>query len=157
MPPKSFATLIRESRLPPPGPLGGPIIEAYKKVDGPPPYHPEPNSAPLGALTGAPPRTVVKSIMVLPGTEPTLIAEETRNSRIVQLTAPLVGFTIFVGDAGVNTMNGLSLPLGLAYDIPLPGFQPLYAVTDSPVLLRMNVVISSILVGDIERAYGRGP
>lgn len=139
--------------------MQGSLIELSKKIQSSPPYQPEPNSQPLGAGTGAPPRVIVRALMISPFGAPggaTLVVEPSRASRIATFTAPLVGFSIFIGDAGVK-VGDFSLPPGLPYDIPLPGFQELYAVTDAPVLLSLKMVISPILVGDLERSYGAGP
>lgn len=75
-------------------------------------------------------------------------------SRVIVLTAPLVGFTIFVGDAGVQTNGGLALPRGLPYEFVLPGMQELFAITDAPVFLPVVIQAAAILVGDRQRRYG---
>jgi hypothetical protein len=115
----------------------------------------QPNAQPLGALTGAPPPTVIKVVQILPATAlgaPTLIVPPTRDSRVVSLLAPFVGFSIFIGKSGVK-VGDLSLPPGLPWDIVLPGFDEMYAVTDAPVFLPLRVQIASILIGDRERRY----
>lgn len=115
---------------------------------------PAPNSEPLGARTGAPVRTALKSVQVAPAGGPsgsTLVVEPTRESRVITFVAPLVDFSIFIGDAGVQPGGGLSLPPGLPYDIVLPGLQPLYAVTNAPVYLSLRVQIAPILIGDNQR------
>ncbi len=113
----------------------------------------QPNSEPLGALTGAPPRTIFTSIQVAPfAVGPTLISGPERYARLVAITAPLVGFSIFVGGPGVK-ISDLALPPGLPYQIQLIGFQELYAVTDSPAYMQIRVQIAPLLIGDRERRY----
>ncbi len=106
----------------------------------------------LGAHTGAPPRTVVRAVQILPGGTPTQIVFQTRENRIITMTAPFVGFSIFIGDSGVQAAD-FSLPPGLPFDLPIPGFQELYAVSNAPVLLSLKLVISPMLIGDRERRY----
>jgi hypothetical protein len=112
------------------------------------------NSEPLGALTGAPPRSRLFTLQIIPASanrQPTLIAPAFRQNRVIVLTAPLVGFGIYVGDAGVTPNTGLVLTPGLPYDIIIPGLQPLYAVTDAPTYLPLQIQDSPLLVGDKER------
>jgi hypothetical protein len=120
-------------------------------------------SRPLGFRTGAPPRTSLRAIQVIPfvavgkviqgqAQQPTRLVENDAASRSVVLTAPFVGFSIYVsGDSDVQPGNALRLPPGLPYEIPLVGHQGLYAVTDSPVYLTVNVQVAAYLVGDRER------
>lgn len=116
-------------------------------------YRPTPNSEPLGSETGAPPRPRYFSTSVPPvARQPAVVvAPETRDNRIVTLLAPLIGFTIYVGDAGVSPQNGYALIPGIADDFPLVGFQSLYAITDAPVFLRLQVKIFPILLAERER------
>lgn len=116
-----------------------------------PGYQPTPNSEPLGAETGAPVRPRYYSVAIRPGAAPTQIAPETRDNRIVTLLAPSVGFTVFIGDEGVSARIGYSMQGGVADDFPLVGFQALYAVTDAPVVLRVQVKIFPILLAERER------
>jgi hypothetical protein len=116
------------------------------------------NAEVLGSETGAPPPTDLFSAQVIPesalagsGVEPTLIVPAGRASRLITLSAPFVGFSIFVGNAGVRVSNGHALPAFLPYQIVLPGNQPLYAVTDAPTWLPLRVQIAPILIGDRER------
>jgi hypothetical protein len=111
----------------------------------------QPNTEALGALTGAPPRTTTRVIQIAPATvSPTMVVPPTRESRVIILIAPFVGFGIFIGDTGVK-ISDMQLPPGLPYDVVLPGFQELYAVTDAPVFLPLRIQIAAILIGDRER------
>lgn len=119
---------------------------------------PSPNSEPLGALTGAPPRTRFYSTNVIPSSavgmsrqEPTRIVDGAAPNRVVILTAPIIGFTIYIGDASVTPQNGLALVGGLAYEAILPGLQDLYAVTDAPVYLPLQVQIAAVLLAERQR------
>lgn len=129
-------------------PMGGSLLPAGVRVT--PGYQPTPNSEPLGSETGAPPRPRYFSTVV--GQTASLIATGTRDNRICTVVAPIVGgFTIYVGDAGVSTRNGYALVPGIADDFPLVGFQELFAVTDAPTILRVQVKIFSILLAERER------
>jgi hypothetical protein len=117
------------------------------------------NSQSLGFMTGAPPRTLLSQVLVIPIVNgagvlqvPTMIVPATRENRFVTLTAPLILFSVYVnGEANFSTLSALSLPPGTAYEISLPGNQALYAVTDSPVFVSLRVQIASALAGDTER------
>lgn len=119
---------------------------------------PAPNSEPLGAKTGAPPHVRFYSTLVIPfsaigvrGAEPVQIVPPTPPNRIVTLTAPHVGFTIYIGDSGVSPATGLALPPGRDYQAQLVGLQELYAVTDAPVYLPLQIQVSPILFAERER------
>jgi hypothetical protein len=119
---------------------------------------PAPNSEPLGAKTGAPPHVRFYSTLVIPfsaigvrGAEPTQIVPPTPPNRVVILTAPLVAFTIYIGDSGVSPTTGLALTPGLNYEALLVGLQELYAVTDAPVYLPLQIQISPVLFAERER------
>ena len=115
---------------------------------------PQPNSKPLGYYQGAPPQTRFSAALVKPavfGREPTCIVMSTRENRIVTVTAPLVPFRIFVGSASVSVSQGTALTPGIPYEISLPGDQGLYAVTNAPVYLRLEVQIAAAMAGDLER------
>lgn len=120
----------------------------------------QPNAMPLGALTGAPPQTQLRTYQVIPAAAvgatnvPTLVAEPDRASRVLIFTAPLIGFSIYIGDSGVTGdpgSSGLALPAGLPYEVIVPGLQAVYAVTDAPVYVPLRVQIAAILIGDRER------
>jgi hypothetical protein len=112
----------------------------------------------LGSLTGAPPRVAFKRLIVSAGPTPTLIVPGERASRSVVLTAPFVGFAIFVGNSSVRpNANSVALPPALPYEIILPGLEELYAVTDSPVGLPLQIQIGALLLGDRERAAPPAP
>ena len=119
---------------------------------------PAPNSEPLGAKTGAPPHVRFYSTLVIPfsaigvrGAEPTQIIPPTPPNRVCILTAPLVSFTIYIGDSGVSPATGLALTPGLNYEALLVGLQELYAVTDAPVFLPLQIQISPVLFAERER------
>jgi hypothetical protein len=138
------------------GNVGGPLVAAGVRAQ--PGVAPAPNSQPAGARTGAPPRTKLYSRQVMPfsalGTnsnEATLIISGTPENRVSILTAPLVGFRIYIGDSGVSPQTGLALPPGLAYDVPLVGLQDVYAVTDAPVYLPLQILISIVLMAEQQR------
>lgn len=116
------------------------------------------NSDPLGALTGAPPWARLNQVSVIPfvavgtqGQVPTLIAARERQNRVIVVTAPLVGFSVFIGDSGVRPGYNFALPAGLPYDIIIPGGQELYAVTDAPTFLTVQVQDAPLLLGGTER------
>jgi len=116
------------------------------------------NSVPLGSITGAPPWARLQKIEIIPfaavgnrGQVPTLVAARERQNRIIIVTAPAVGFGIYIGDSGVRPGYSFVLPPGVAYDIIIPGGQDLYAVTDAPTYLSVQVQAAPLLVGDKER------
>lgn len=117
-------------------------------------YEPAPNAEPVGANTGAPPRTQFYSRLVVPAVgakEPTLLVAGTPENRVALITAPDVGFTVYIGDAGVSPLNGTPLTPGLNYEAILPGLQPLFAVTDAPVFLRVGVQVAIVLAAERQR------
>lgn len=133
---------------------GGPALS----VRATPGYQPAPNSEPLGAMTGAPPRTQFYSRPIIPasqlgaaGGSPTLIVAGTAPNRVAILTAPLIGFTVYIGDAGVTPQNGLALTPGLNYEAVLVGLQELYAVTDAPVFVPLQIQVAPVLMAERER------
>jgi len=110
----------------------------------------------LGSLTGAPPRSTFNTLQVSPrvnGRPPVLVVDAARASRVAVLTAPLVGFVIWVGDSGVQVGQGIPLPPGLPYDIVIPGLQEIFAITDAPTILPLRIQVSPLLIGDRERRY----
>jgi hypothetical protein len=121
---------------------------------------------PLGWRTGAPPRTSLRTVQVLPfsavqkvsqgvSAQATKIVDGDLASRAVLLTAPFVGFSIYISEEPtVRPGVGLRLPPGLPYPIELPGGQALYAVTDAPVYLALNVQVAALMIGDRERLPG---
>jgi hypothetical protein len=119
----------------------------------------QPFSQPLGALTGTPTRTRFLQVLVTPLVNgagvrqpPTLIVEATRENRFVILTAPLMNFRIFINsEANLSLLGSLSLPSGLPFEIPLPGNQALYAVTNAPVFLPLQIQIAAAIASDTER------
>lgn len=138
--------------------FGNPGPAASSGVRATPNFVPAPNSEPLGAITGAPPRTRLYSRMVatqasvgVNGGEATQVVTGTANNRLAILTAPLVGWSIYIGDSGVTPDTGLQLTPGLAYEVILPGLQELYAVTDAPVPIALQVQVASVLMAERER------
>ncbi|OHD23639.1 MAG: hypothetical protein A2Y38_01420 [Spirochaetes bacterium GWB1_59_5] len=123
-----------------------------------PGFEPAPNAEPLGALTGAPPRTKFYSRPVIPavavgvgGNEATQIVDGTAANRVAVLLAPDVGFTIFIGPSGVSPATGLALPPGQPYEAILVGLQDLYAVSNAPVWLPLQVQVAPVLMAERER------
>jgi hypothetical protein len=110
---------------------------------------PSPNSKPLGAKTGAPPRTQFYNRPIGPAA--TQLVAGTAENRVAILTAPLIGFTVFIGMPGVTPLTGLALPPGLNYEAILPGLQELWAVTDSPVPVAVQVQVAPVLMAERER------
>jgi hypothetical protein len=136
------------------GVLGGPRAGSRST----PNQVPTPNSEPLGAKTGAPPRVRFYSTKIIPftaigvrGAEPTQIIPPTPPNRLITLTAPFVGFTIYIGDSGVSPTTGLALPPGRDYQAQLVGLQELYAVTDAPIYMTLQIQVSPILFAERER------
>ena len=127
--------------------FGDPSIPRQTAVDvgGRPP-----NSRSAGAYTGAPTQTQFLAAPITPGAA-SLIVPQTRENRFIIITAPFVGFSIFVGGSGVSILNGLRLPAMLPYEITLPGNQALYAVSNAPVRLQLSLQIAPAITGDIER------
>lgn len=121
-------------------------------VRGTPTFSPAPNSEPTGALAGVPPRTEHYRRDVT--SDVGQIVRPTSENRVVTLMAPLVGFTIWIGDSSVNSRLGLALPPGLAYTITLTGLQELYAVTDAPVPLPLQIQVSIVLMAERQRIVG---
>ena len=110
----------------------------------------------LGSLTGAPPYTKTAKLLIAPfdgNREPARIVAAHRQSRVITLSAPVVGFTIFVGGSDVQPGVGIALPPLIPYDFILPGYQELYAVTDAPVFLPLQLQIAPLLIGDRERRF----
>jgi hypothetical protein len=129
--------------------LGGP---AFPGVRATPAFTPAPNSEPTGALQGVPPRTKHFRRDITDDAQQIVMA--TPENRVVFLTAPLVGYTIWIGDSSVNPQNGLALPPGLTYDTPLLGLQDLYAVTDAPVSIPLQIQVSIVLMAERQRIVG---
>lgn len=137
----------------------GPLISAGVRAT--PAFQPTPNSEPLGALTGAPVRTIFRSYQIIPasavgagGNEAVLIVPPTAANRVISLLAPAVNFRIYIGDSGVTPQNGYALPPGQPYETVIPGLQDIYAVTDAPVFLRLQVQIAPILYAEQQRKVG---
>lgn len=112
---------------------------------------PPPNSQPLGENTGAPPRTRVFHVQVPPGGVQLVGAD--KYNRAITVTPPDVGFGIFLGPRGRPNPVGFPLIAGVPYEIEVPGFQELWASTNSPVLIPVLVKVAPLLVGDRERRW----
>ncbi len=117
-----------------------------------PAFEPAPNSEPLGAKAGAPPRVRFFRAAI------TDVAEEivmgTSENRVVTLTAPAVGWSIYVGDQGVSPKTGMALPPGIPVTLQLVGLQSLRAVTDAPVPIPLQIVVAPILMAERQRLTG---
>lgn len=136
--------------------VAGALIETARKAQasggGPFPFGP--NDAPLGSATGAPPRTWVRTYQVVPaaaGGEPTLVVPATRENRVAVFIAPIIGFSVFIGEPGINTGTGMALSPGIPYDMVIPPDQAIYAITDAPTYIPLRVQVGPILVADRER------
>lgn len=114
---------------------------------------PSPNSEPVGALTGVPPRTQLYQRMVT--ADAGKIVPGTPENRIIVVTAPFVNFTVYVGsDASVGPATGVALTPGIPYDITLTGLAELYAVTDAPIPIPVSVQVSIVLMAERQRIVG---
>lgn len=131
------------------GGLGGPAIPGVRAT---PAFSPAPNSEPTGALAGVPPRTQHYRRDITEDSQQIVLG--TSENRVVFLTAPLVGFTVWIGDSSVTPQTGVALTPGLTYDTPLVGLQDLYAVTDSPVPIPLSISISIVLMAERQRIVG---
>lgn len=115
-------------------------------------YEPAPNSEPVGALAGVPPRTRLYQRGITSAAQEIVLG--TAENRLITLTAPLVGWNIYVGDASVSPKIGLQLPPGIPYQLPVVGLQSLYAVTDAPITLPLQILVSIILAAERQRIVG---
>lgn len=119
----------------------------------------QPNAQPLGALTGAPPRTRIMQVLITPIVNgagvpqaPTMIVPETRENRFITLTPPVSAFTIYMNtEAHFNVLSALALTPGIPYEIALAGGQTLYAVTNAPTFQALQVQIAPAIASDTER------
>jgi hypothetical protein len=130
--------------------LGQGFSPGFRPTPG---YHPTPNGEPTGYKTGAPVYTKFFSLQIPPG-KATEIVPGTAENRIVTITAPALSFKVFIGTTGVTVNRGLQLPAGLAYQALLPGLQALYAATDAPVVLTLQIQVATILASDQQREVG---
>ncbi len=128
---------------------GGPLIAGVRATPG---LIPTPNSEPTGYLTGAPVLTRFFGATVMTASQQ--IVEGAANNRVVILLAPIIGFTVFIGAAGVTPGTGLALPPGQPYEALLPGLQELHACTDAPTPLRVQVQVASVLFAERQRRVG---
>lgn len=143
------------------GGVAGPLIDTGVRAQssGPGPFPFGPNGAPLGSATGGAPATTLRTYQVIPSAlvggsanqQATRIVMRSRENRVVVFTAPIVGFSIYIGDAGLTTQTGMALTPGIPYDVVLPPDQEIYALTDAPTYLPLRVQVSAILVADRER------
>ena len=146
---------------PPPGEMGKPGAGVATAVLNPSVGQTgQVNSAPLGSATGAPPWARQQQLQIIPFAAinnrqgATLVGERNRQNRVLTFQAPSVGFTVWIGDSGVKPGVGLALPAGVPYDIIIPGGQEVYAITDAPVYLPVQVFAGPLLIGDKERRMG---
>jgi len=131
-----------------PGGMGGIGPSGVRHTPG---YQPTPNSEPMGSITGTPVRTRLYSFPLLPGPTAVQIISETRENKIALVTPPNVGFTVYIGDAGVTPQTGFALQPGVEKEIILAGFQQVFAVSDAPVMLRLQIEVAPILLAERER------
>lgn len=117
-----------------------------------PTVQPVPNNVPAGAQTGAPPRTRIYSRLVLPGT-PTLLVDASPENRVVSIRPPNVKATLYVGDPGLTVGTGMAVPI-IGQDLPIVGLQEVWAVTDSPTAMRVNIYVSIVLMAEQARPVG---
>jgi len=117
-----------------------------------PAFEPAPNSEPLGAKAGAPPRVEFYRRAVTSDSQEVVIGAA--QNRVVTLTAPLLGWTIYVGGDGLTPGNGVALPGGIPYAIQLVGLQKLFAVTDAPIPIPLQIVVAPILMAERQRLTG---
>ncbi len=78
----------------------------------------------------------------------------TPENRVVTLTAPALGWSIYVGDQGVSTRTGTALPPGIPVTMQLVGLQALRAVTDAPMPIPLQIVVAPILMAERQRLTG---
>ncbi len=116
-----------------------------------PGFEPSPNSEPLGAKQGVPPRVLFRSLPVT--REASEVVLGTPENRVVTLTAPtLGGWRIAIGGApGLTFQNGNVLPPGIPVTLQLVGLQKLFAITDAPVPLPLQLVVAPILMAERQR------
>jgi len=115
---------------------------------------PAPNSEPTGALNGVPPRTQLYRRGITQTA--TQIVLGTPENRVVFLTAPVLAYTVWIGDSSVTPQLGIALTPGLTYDIPLIGLQELYAVSDAPMSrgIPLQIMVSIVLMAERQRIVG---
>lgn len=91
-----------------PSPLGSPQGSGLRAQ---PTVAPVPNNVPAGAQTGAPPRVQFFNRLVNPSStrKATLIAPGTPENRVVTITPPAVGFTVYIGSSSVTPGTGMGL------------------------------------------------
>lgn len=143
-------------------PFADPSLPSTTAADGG--FERQPNARPLGYATGAPPRTRLLQVNVTPQVNalgvaqpPTLIVPETPENRFVTLTAPSIAFAVLINsDASFNPLSSFVLPPGVGYEISLPGFEALYAVTTSPVFVALQIQIAPAIAADTQRRLGPG-
>ena len=118
-----------------------------------PTVQPVPNNVPVGAQTGAPPRTRMYSRLILPG-QRTLLVDASPENRVVSIQPPNVKATLYVGDPGLTVGTGMAISAG-GQEIPIVGLQEVWAVTDSPTAMRVNVYVSIVLMAEQARPVGQ--
>ncbi len=132
------------------GPFGNPFASAGARSTV---VEPAPNSEPIGALAGVPPRTKFYQRGIT--SQAQQIVEGTPENRIVTLIAPLFGWGIWIGDASISPTTGFQLPGGQPYALQLTGLQDLYAVTDAPITIPLPIQVAMILFAERQRIVGR--
>ncbi len=114
---------------------------------------PAPNSEPIGALAGVPPRTKFYQRGITSARQQ--IVEGTAENRIVTVIAPLTGWGIWIGDQSVSPKSGFLLPAGQPFPFPLTGLQDAWAVTDAPITIPLPIMVAMILFAERQRIVGR--
>ena len=119
---------------------------------------PQPNSQPLGAVTGVPPATRVYGVQVSNRVGGVMLVGPDRAGRSVRITTPDIAFGVFIGvgaGGGGESPNPGGFPIAPAipYEIILSGYQTIWAITNSPVFVQVLVQVAPLLIGDRERAW----
>jgi hypothetical protein len=139
------------------GRIGDPSLPSQTAAD--PRLGRQPGGQPLGRDTGAPSRTLLTQVRVTPmvnalgvAQQPTPIVLGTRENRFITLLAPFVNFRVYIAmSANVTPLSSLALPAGIPYEISLAGGQELYAATDAPVFLSVQIQVAPAIASDTER------
>ncbi len=120
-----------------------------------PNFSPAPNSVPAGALTGVPAATRMYARQLTGEAQQIVMA--TPENRIVTLTAPLLGWNVYVGtDSSVQASgnSGIQIPNGQPFPITLTGTMDLWAITDAPIRVPLQILVSIILMAERQREVG---
>lgn len=110
------------------------------------------NSQPLGARTGVPTQTRVFTRQVR--NQATLLEGPNKQNRVVKVIPPDLPFGVFVStDSGVDA-RGSAISPNREFEIIIPGFQSVWAITDAPgIWIPVKVEVAPLLAGDREREW----